>query len=106
MRCPECKSNLKEVRVKIQDADSLVTSHQCMKCGYFDFEDKSMKRAISEVKVKESPLKIKQRIIKLSQDRLGMYFNRDVARCLSLKGGDNIFVTVPDKRHILIEIGD
>ena len=49
---------MKEVRVKIQDADSPVTSYQCAKCGYFDFEDKSINRAINEIRLKETPLSL------------------------------------------------
>ena len=95
---------MKEVNVKIQDADSPVTSYQCGKCGYFDFENKSISRAINEIKAKEAPLRIKQKIIKLSHDRLGMYINRDVARRLKLKGGEDVYVSVPDKKRIVVDV--
>jgi len=95
---------MKEVEVKIQDADSPVNSYQCGKCGYFDFEDKSITKAIDEIKAKESTLKIKQKIIKLSHDRLGMYINRDVARSLNLKGGEEVYVSVPDKNHLVVNV--
>ena len=104
MRCPKCDSELKKIKVKIEDADGPVTSYQCGKCGYFDFEDKSINKAINEIKAKEAPLKIKQKIIKLSHDRLGMYINRDVARSLNLKGGEEVYVSVPDKKHIVVDI--
>ncbi len=104
MKCPDCNNELKKIIVKIQDADSPVTSYQCGKCGYFDFEKASINKAIDEIKVKESALKIKQKIIKLSHNRLGMYINRDVARSLDLKGGEEVYVSVPDKKHILVNI--
>jgi transposase-like protein len=104
MKCPNCKSEMKKVMVKIQDADSPVTSYQCSECGNFDFEEKSMSKAIQEIKTKEAPLKIKQKIIKLSHNRLGMYINRDVARCLNLKGGEEVYVSVPDKGHMVVNI--
>ncbi len=104
MQCPKCNSKMKEVKVKIQDADSLVTSYQCGKCGYFDFEDKSINKAINEIKAKESTLKIKQKIIKLSRGRLGMYINRDVARSLNLKGGEEVYVSIPDKKHLVVNV--
>lgn len=104
MKCPKCKSNMKKVKVKIQDADSPVISYQCPECDYFDFEDKSMNKAIDEIKAKETALKIKQKVIKLSHDRLGMYFNRDVARSLNLKGGEDIYVSVPDKNHLVVHV--
>jgi len=102
MKCPKCNHNLKEVEVKIQDADSPVTSYQCSDCGYFDFEEKSINLAIKEIKLKETHLKIRQKIIKLSRDRLGMYFNRDIVRSLDLKGGEIIDISIPDNKHILI----
>ena len=46
---------------------------------------------------------MKQRIVKLSQDRLGMYINKDVARSLNLKGGEEIYISLPDKKHLLVE---
>ena len=106
MRCPKCDSNFKKIKVKIQDADSFVVSYQCDKCGYFDFEDKSINKAINEIKAKEAPLKIKQKIIKLSHDRLGMYINRDVARSLNLKGWEEVYVSVPDKKHLVVDIAN
>jgi len=102
--CPKCKARMKPIKVKIQDADSLVTSFQCADCGYFDFEGKSMEKAIKEIRKKESPLKIKQKIIKLSHGRLGMYINNDVARSLNLKGGEEVYVSVPDKKHLVIDL--
>lgn len=104
MKCPKCNIQMKEVKVMVQDADSPVISYQCGKCGYFDFEEKSINKAINEIKLKESPLKIKQKIIKLSHDRLGMYINRDVARSLNLKGGEEVYVSVPDKKHLVVNI--
>jgi len=95
---------MKKVSVGIQDAKSPVTSFQCGKCGYFEFGKESISKAIQEIKLKETPLKIKQRIIKLSHDRLGMYINRDVARSLNLKGGEEVYVSLPDKKHILIDV--
>ncbi|MFH1073432.1 MAG: hypothetical protein V1743_08445 [Nanoarchaeota archaeon] len=95
---------MKKVEVAIQDAESPVTSHQCSKCGYFEFEEKSIKKAIGQIKVKESPLQIKQKIIKLSQGRLGMYISRDVARSLDLKGGETVYVSVPEKKRMVCDV--
>jgi len=106
MECPKCNSKMKKVKVKIQDADSPVTSYQCAECGYFDFEDKSINKAIDEIKAKEAPLTIKQKVIKLSHDRLGMYFNRDIARSLNLRAGEDVYVSVPDKNHMLIKVSN
>ncbi|MEK6951809.1 MAG: zf-TFIIB domain-containing protein [Nanoarchaeota archaeon] len=106
MKCPKCNANMKEIKVKIQNADSLVTSYQCGRCGYFNFEEKSINQAINEIKINESTLKIKQKIIKLSRGRLGMYINRDIARSLNLSGGEEVYVSVPDKKHLVVKINN
>ena len=51
MRCPQCTALLKEVNVKIQDTESPVPSYQCTndECGYFEFEENSIQKAISEM---------------------------------------------------------
>lgn len=104
MNCPECNEKMGKISVRIQDVDSPVTSYQCRNCGHFDFEKASITKAITEIKVKETPLKIKQKIIKLSHDRLGMYINKDVARSLNLKGGEDVYVSVPDKKHLVVDL--
>lgn len=103
MNCPKCGSKLKEVKVKVEGATKKVTSFQCPKCDYFSFEETSAKEVIEELK---SPLTIKQKVIKLSQNRLGIYFNRDVVRSLNLKAGEDIYMAVPDKKHILLKISE
>ena len=101
MKCPKCSSNLKKIEVNVEGAKSKAISYQCTKCDYFEFEPQSSQKVIEELR--EAPLKIKQKVIKLSQDRLGIYFNSNVVRSLGLKKGEDIYVSVPDKKHILIE---
>lgn len=103
MKCPKCDSNLEKVAIKVYGATSKAISYQCPKCDYFEFEPVSSKKVIEELR--ETPLKIKQKIVKLSQDRLGMYINRDVARSLNLKGGEEVYVSVPDKKHMVVDVG-
>lgn len=55
--------------------------------------------------LRETPLKLRQKVVKLSQDRLGIYFSSHVVRSLNIKKGEEIYLSVPDKRHILIELG-
>ena len=105
-KCPKCGHKIKAVEAKIQDAETPVTSYQCSNCGFFDFEQKSINKAIKEIKAKEAPLKIKQKIIKLSGNRLGMYLNKDVARSLNLKGGQEVYVSVPDKNHLVVDVSN
>jgi|SRR3989344_9361776 len=102
MKCPKCNSDLRKVNVKVQGADNRAISYQCPKCDYFEFEPLSSKKVIEELR--ETPLKIKQKIIKISQDRLGIYFNNNLIRSLSLKKGEDIYVSVPDKNHIILEL--
>lgn len=102
LRCPKCDSSLKKVEVSVHGAKQKAISYQCPKCNYFEFEPVSSKKVVEELR--ESPLKIKQRIVKLSQDRLGIYFSNHIVRSLNLKKGEEIYASVPDKRHIVLEI--
>lgn len=104
MRCPKCSSSLRKVEVNVEGAEQKATSYQCTKCDYFEFEEKSAAKVVKELKSKETPLKIRQKIIKLSQDRLGMYFNKNVVESLELKAGEEVYLSVPDKEHIVLKI--
>lgn len=104
MRCPRCNSNLRKVEVEVGGAMQKAISYQCTKCDYFEFEEKSAAKVVKELKTNESPLKIKQKIIKLSQDRLGMYFNKNIVESLELKAGEEVQISVPDKNHIILRL--
>lgn len=105
MKCPSCNSELEKVEVSIDDAESPAISYQCNKCDYYSFEPESTIKVINEIKKKKSPLRIRQKIIKLSQGRLGMYFNQDIIKSLNLKSGEEILVSVPEKNKIVLEVG-
>jgi uncharacterized protein (DUF2225 family) len=102
MICPKCNSELKKTEVKVSGARAKAISYQCPKCDYFEFEPISSQKVVEELR--ETPLKIKQKIVKLSQERLGIYLNSHVVRSLNLKKGEELYVSVPDKKHILIEL--
>ena len=104
MICPNCKSKIKKIKVDIEDAKTKAISYQCPNCDYFSFEPKSSIKVLREIKEKESPLKIRQKIIKLSKDRLGIYFNQDIVHSLNLKSGEDVFISVPDKKRIVLKI--
>lgn len=95
---------MKSIKVKVEDAKNKVKSYQCTECGYFEFEEDSSKKVIDELRKKESALNIKQKIIKLSKDRLGIYINSDIARCLDLKSGQEVYASVPDKKTIVLTV--
>ena len=102
MTCPKCESSIKKVKVKVAGAENKAISYQCSKCDYFEFEPLSSKKVIEELR--ETPLKIKQKIVKISQDRLGIYFNNNVIRSLNLKKGEDIYLSIPDRNHIILEL--
>ena len=104
MKCPKCNSALRKVEVSVHGAKNKATSYQCTKCDYFEFEPNSSRKVVEELR--ETPLKIKQKVVKLSQDRLGIYFNSHVVRSLQLKKGEEIYISVPDKKHIVLEFGN
>ncbi len=102
MKCPRCNSNLRRVLVSIEGAKSKAVSHQCPKCDYFEFEPESSKKVIEELR--GVFITMQHKVIKLSKDRLGMYFNKNIIRCCKLKGGEILGVSVPDKKHIVLEL--
>lgn len=102
MKCPQCNATLKAVPVKVHGATNKALSYQCPHCDYFEFEPLSSQKVVQELR--ESPLKIKQKIIKLSQDRLGIYLNTHIVNSLNLKKGDEVSLSVPDKKHIVLEV--
>ena len=102
MRCPNCPSELKKVYVSVHGASQKAVSYQCSNCDYFEFEPASSQKVLAELR--ETPLKIKQKIVKLSGERLGIYLNSHVVQSLNLKKGEEIFVSVPDKKHIVLEV--
>ena len=104
MKCPKCGSKIRKVEVNVEGAEEKAISYQCTKCDYFEFEEKSAANVVKELKLKETPLKIRQKIIKLSQGRLGMYFNKNVVESLELKPGEEVQISVPDKEHIVLRI--
>jgi hypothetical protein len=101
MKCSNCNNELKKVPVLVKGAKQKATSYQCGNCDYFTFDHKSAKEVVCELR--ETPLRIKQRIIKLSGERLGMYLNSNVVRNLKIRKGEEIYVSVPDEKHIVIE---
>jgi transposase-like protein len=103
MKCPQCNNaQLKKVEVKVHGAQQKAESYQCTQCDYFTFEPVSSRKVIEELR--ETPLKIKQKIVKLSGERLGIYFNNHVVRSLDLKKGEEISISVPDRKHIVLEL--
>lgn len=102
MKCPNCTTELKKISISIHGAQQKAISFQCPKCAHFSFDQESSKKVIEELN--ETPLKIKQKIVKLSSDRLGIYFNSHIVRSLNLKSGDDIYLSIPSKKKILLEI--
>ena len=104
MKCPKCNSKMTRILVGIEGAESKAISQQCSNCDYVEFDNDSAAKVVKELKMKESPLMIKQKIIKLSQERLGLYLNQNIVRSLNLKAGKEILVSVPDKNHIVLNL--
>ena len=102
MKCPKCESKMKFVEVNIEGAKNKVLSYQCSKCDYFEFDTQTGSKVLEELR--EQPLKIKQKIVKLSNNRLGIYFNKHLVESLNLKPGEQISITVPDKKHFLVHL--
>ena len=104
MKCQKCSTKLRKVLVNVEEAERKILSFQCPKCDYFKFDDRSAKEVIKELQVKEAALRIKQKITKLSQDRLGIYLNKHIVESLNLKAGEEIYLSVPDYSHIILKV--
>ncbi|MFH1181350.1 MAG: hypothetical protein V1702_00150 [Candidatus Woesearchaeota archaeon] len=102
MKCPDCSGKMEVVDVKVEGARKKAKSFQCDKCGYFEFDPVSSKEVVEELR--NAHLKLKQRIVKLSAGRVGIYFGKDIIRSLNLKSGEDVYVSVPDKKHIVLEL--
>jgi hypothetical protein len=101
--CPRCGGQLEQVAVSVWGAKSKALSRQCEKCGYFDFDQVTGQKVLEELR--QNPLRIKQSVVGISGNRLGIYLNKHIVESLKIKKGDIISVTVPDKKHILIALG-
>lgn len=98
-KCPNCRLELKEGEIVIEEA----VKHQCPACHYYKLEPTGeVTRTVKEIT--GSPLQIKQKITTLSQGRLGLYLNQDVVRSLGLKAGQEVYLSVPDGKIILIQL--
>ncbi|MFA4820513.1 MAG: hypothetical protein WC613_06175 [Candidatus Aenigmatarchaeota archaeon] len=104
MKC-KCGKKMEKVTVEIEGADNRAVSYQCPS-GHVEFEKESSAKVVKELKMKESPLKIKQKIVKLSSNRLGFYFNQNIVRSLNLKAGEEVYISVPDKKRIILKFED
>ena len=95
---------MEEIRVNVQGAGLSAKGWECPKCGDIKFDKESGLKVIEELEKKKlnCPLNMEQKITKLSYNRLGFYFNRDIVRCLDLKPGEKVFLTILDKNNILI----
>ena len=92
MKCADCKKEMEKRDIEL-DSSLKVVLNYCKKC---------QKVVMGE----EPPLKIKQNLIKLSKDHIGMYFNQNIVRSLGLKPGSSVLISVPDKKKIIIELSE
>jgi hypothetical protein len=109
MKCKKCGGGVEKFAVKVEDSDLPSRGFECKKCGELFFDEKKSKAIVAHLKKKEllgdlPALSIRQKIIKLSKNRLGFYFNKDIARCAKLKAGEPIEVRLLDKKRIMVEI--
>ena len=103
IHCQKCGAKLRVVKVSTWGAKQKVISYQCSKCDYFSFDPSTAKKVVDELK--ENALKIKQKVIKLSKDRLGIYLNKHIVESLNIQNGESVYLSVPEKRKVLLEFG-
>jgi hypothetical protein len=109
MNCKDCGGKLKKVHVKVEGTDVASECTECANCGNLSFDQKAGRAVVGDLRKKEflkefPALSIRQRVVKLSKDRLGFYFSKDVIRCAKIKAGCSVDVRLLDKKHILLEV--
>lgn len=103
--CNECGSEMEKIKVKVEGAKTKAVAYECKGCNNIEFDKESGMKVVKEIEEKEKiPLTIHQKIVKLSHDRLGTYFNKNIVRSLDLKAGKDIYVSVPDKKKMIISL--
>ena len=96
--CPNCHTEAKAAERIIEEA----VRYQCGTCEYSKLEPVESRTATPPIL--SSPLQLKQKITTLAQGRLGLYLSQDVVRSLGLKAGQEVFLSVPDGKKIMIEL--
>jgi hypothetical protein len=102
-KCPECEKEMRRISVEVEGSDTKSIGYRCDNCNNLEFDKKSGMKVVKELREKEA-LSIQQKLINLSHGRVGTYFNKNIVRSLNLKAGMQISITVPDKKHMIIEI--
>ncbi|MEK6963740.1 MAG: hypothetical protein AABX70_04890 [Nanoarchaeota archaeon] len=97
-KCPNCHVEVHIAERIIEEA----VRYQCGSCEYSKLEPAASRTATPPILT--SPLQLKQKITTLSQGRLGLYLNQDVVRSLGLKAGQEVFVSVPDSKTVVIKL--
>lgn len=107
-QCKKCKGKLKSFDVEVEDADLPTVGQECAKCGELYFDEIKSRAVVESLRKKEQEVEeppvfgIRQKVIKLSKGRVGLYLSKDVARSTVFKPGKEIELKVLDKKRILV----
>jgi len=96
MKCPQCKTNLEEIKFDIGYGINVESKH-CKKCGFNVTDDKKMKKALIAFK-KQSSKEVK--VVRIGNG-LGIRFPNEVAKGLKLKKGMDVLL-MPEEKGIKI----
>lgn len=107
-KCEDCGREMQEMEVEVEGAEAKARGWRC-ECGNIAFDEDSGMKVVEELERKEGPtslpaLSLEQKIIKLSKGRLGMYLPKDVVRCAEIQPGKRVFVSLLDKKKILLTV--
>ena len=107
-KCEDCGREMQEMEVKVEGAEAEAKGWKC-ECGNIAFDEESGMKVVEELERKEvltdlPTLSLEQKIIKLSKGRLGMYLPKDVVRCAEIQPGKKVFVSLLDKKKILLTV--
>ncbi len=108
-KCRVCGGELKELEVRVEGSDITSKGWKCKICGHYVFDEEGGRTIVDDLETSEAieklpALNIEQRIIKLSKDRLGMYLPKDVVRCTGIEKGKRVYISVLDKKKLLLTV--
>jgi hypothetical protein len=101
--CPDCKSPMNEMVVKIEDAQTQTRGWECLKCENIEFDSKDGMKVVEELQKKDI-LSFEQKISTFNENQICVPLNEKIINLLNIKPGMKVHMEVPDNHHLLITI--
>ncbi|MFQ6072076.1 MAG: hypothetical protein ACE5KT_05165 [Methanosarcinales archaeon] len=113
MKCTECGSEMIEMDVEVEGAETTSKGWRCPECGEYKFDSESGLNIVKELRFKEAlealrqsnlVYSLEQKISRISKDHIGIYVPDTIIQKTDLHDGQAVQLIVLDKKHLLIEL--